>query len=163
MLRLAILLVLLGLGAAWLPPGTAAPDGAHLYAEHCAACHGAAREGQPDWTRPNAQGRLPAPPLDASGHAWQHADAVLRDMVARSMAATAPEGYQTDMPAFAGTLRRGEIAAVVDYIKAQWPLGMRASQALLNPGGQAEFQRLLRDAGPEAAWTFPGECVPPGD
>ena len=162
MLRLAALLARLGLGAALLPPGAPAPNGAALYAQHCASCHGAALQGQPDWTRRNAAGRLPAPPLDARGHAWQHSDAALRDMVAHSMAATAPPGYATDMPAFAGLLRPGEIAAVVAFIKQQWPLGTRASQALLNPGGAAEFRRLLLEAGPEAEWTFPGECIPPG-
>ena len=36
--------------------------GRQVYATHCAACHGAKLEGQPDWRQRDAQGRLPAPP-----------------------------------------------------------------------------------------------------
>jgi mono/diheme cytochrome c family protein len=159
MQRPALALLLLLLSAA---PGAAAPDGAWLYARHCAGCHGADLRGQPDWNRPNARGRLPAPPLDGSGHAWQHSDAALEGMVARSMADTAPPGYRTDMPAFAGRLSPAEIRAVVRFIKSRWPLGTRISQAMLNPDGAAELARLLREAGPDAEWRFPGECIPPG-
>ncbi len=162
MKRLPTLLLLPALALAALWWGWPAPKGAQVYAQHCAACHGASLQGQPDWARPNAAGRLPAPPLDATGHAWQHSDAALARLVALSMAATAPPGYQTDMPAFAGRLSAAEIRAVVDFIKASWPLGTQASQALLNPNGAAEFARLLQQAGPDAEWTFPGECIPPG-
>ncbi len=156
--RFALLLLLACLGR----PAWARPDGPALYARHCAACHGADLAGQPRWNRPNAAGRLPAPPLDGSGHAWQHSDAALAEMVAHSMAATAPPGYQTDMPAFAGVLSAAEIAAVVDYVKSRWPLGTRASQALLNPDGAAAFARIMAQAGPDENWTFPPECLPPG-
>src|SRR5437879_12955198 len=51
--------------------------GAKVYAENCAACHGAKLEGQPDWRRPFPNGRMPAPPHDESGHTWHHTDEVL--------------------------------------------------------------------------------------
>src|SRR5204863_80186 len=38
--------------------------GANVYAQNCAACHGAKLEGQPDWRRRLPNGRLPAPPHD---------------------------------------------------------------------------------------------------
>ena len=42
-----------------------------LYKEHCASCHGAKLEGQPNWRRIGKDGLLPAPPHDATGHTWQ--------------------------------------------------------------------------------------------
>jgi hypothetical protein len=48
-----------------------------IYDLQCAKCHGANLEGQPNWQKRLANGRLPAPPHDATGHAWHHADKVL--------------------------------------------------------------------------------------
>ena len=42
--------------------------GQKVYAAQCAACHGARLEGQPNWRVRGPDGRLPAPPHDASGH-----------------------------------------------------------------------------------------------
>lgn len=52
-------------------------DGRKLYDQACASCHGAMLEGQPNWRQRKADGRLPAPPHDPSGHTWHHPDAVL--------------------------------------------------------------------------------------
>jgi mono/diheme cytochrome c family protein len=41
--------------------------GQSLYLNNCAGCHGVNLEGQPTWTSPGADGRLPAPPHDGSG------------------------------------------------------------------------------------------------
>jgi hypothetical protein len=41
------------------------------------ALPGANLEGQPNWKERQANGRLPAPPHDASGHTWHHPDAQL--------------------------------------------------------------------------------------
>jgi mono/diheme cytochrome c family protein len=43
-----------------------------VHVEHCAACHGAHLEGQPDWQVRGPDGLLPAPPHDASGHTWMN-------------------------------------------------------------------------------------------
>ena len=59
------------------------------------------------------------------------------------------------MPAFAGRLGRGEIDAVLAYVKSRWPDSLRARQAALNPGGEA-LATLLRDP----ASVFPGQCLP---
>ena len=53
--------------------------GRAVYSEHCAACHGADLEGQPDWRSPGADGIYPAPPHDATGHTWHHSNAQLFD------------------------------------------------------------------------------------
>jgi hypothetical protein len=58
----------------------AKPDlalGDKLYVQHCASCHGANLEGQPDWRKRLPNGRFPAPPHDATGHTWHHPDEVL--------------------------------------------------------------------------------------
>ena len=48
-----------------------------VYAENCASCHGVALEGQANWRQRDADGYLPAPPHDETGHTWHHPDAYL--------------------------------------------------------------------------------------
>jgi mono/diheme cytochrome c family protein len=110
--------------------------GQGVYAAQCASCHGGNLEGQPNWRERQANGRLPAPPHDASGHTWHHADATLFGITKRGLAPYAPPGYQSDMPAYAGVLSDEEIAAVLAYIKSRWPPEIRARQRRL--GGQAQ-------------------------
>jgi mono/diheme cytochrome c family protein len=95
--------------------------GEPLYAKHCAACHGGNLEGQPDWQSRNARGRLPAPPHDEHGHTWHHDDQVLFEVTKYGLARHAPPGYQSDMPAFEGTLTDKDIVAVLAFIKSRWP------------------------------------------
>ena len=95
--------------------------GGQLYARHCAGCHGGNLEGQPDWQSRNAQGKLPAPPHDEHGHTWHHDDQVLFEVTKYGLARHAPPGYQSDMPAFEGTLADEDIVAVLVFIKSRWP------------------------------------------
>ncbi|WP_420473946.1 c-type cytochrome [Noviherbaspirillum sp. ST9] len=108
--------------------------GKNIYAAHCAACHGANLEGQPEWRKRLPNGRLPAPPHDGSGHTWHHPDAVLVDIVKNSLVPgrTAPDGYQSDMPAYANVLSDTDIAAVLAYIKSTWPPEALAMQKELS-------------------------------
>jgi mono/diheme cytochrome c family protein len=95
--------------------------GANVYAQHCAACHGARLEGQPDWRQRKADGRLPAPPHDESGHTWHHPDSVLFAITKNGLVPPyAPPGYASDMPAYAGILKDEEVWAVLAYIKSHW-------------------------------------------
>lgn len=95
--------------------------GAKVYAEHCAACHGAKLEGQPSWQRRLPNGRLPAPPHDESGHTWHHPDRVLFGITKHGLVPPyAPADYQSDMPAFGGKLSDDEIWAVLAFIKSHW-------------------------------------------
>jgi mono/diheme cytochrome c family protein len=91
--------------------------GAALYAQHCAACHGASLEGQPNWKQRLPDGSLPAPPHDSTGHTWHHSDAVLLYVIASGSTAFDPAAK---MPAFAGTLTEAEQRAVLDFIKSRW-------------------------------------------
>ena len=94
--------------------------GQKIYAQHCAACHGANLEGQPNWRSPLPNGRMPAPPHDESGHTWHHTDAVLFGITKYGLVNYAPPGYQSDMPAYAGKLSDDEIRAVLSFIQSHW-------------------------------------------
>jgi len=98
--------------------------GQQVYAEHCALCHGAQLEGQPEWWSPNDQGRLPAPPHDPSGHTWHHSDNRLFSIVRDGLGTDTP----TDMPLFTGVLSDVEIWAVLAFIKSTWPPDVRVKQ-----------------------------------
>lgn len=101
--------------------------GERVYREHCAACHGVDLEGQPDWQGRRPDGRLPAPPHDESGHTWHHADEVLFRITRDGVSAIVP-GYESDMPAYAGTLTDEEIWAILAFIKSRWPPHIQAIQ-----------------------------------
>lgn len=95
--------------------------GRTLYAEHCAACHGADLEGEPDWRERDADGYLPAPPHDETGHTWHHPDAQLFDITKRGIEAVVGGGYRSRMIGYDGILTDDEILAVLAYIKSTWP------------------------------------------
>lgn len=106
--------------------------GQDVYAQHCASCHGAQLEGQPNWQTRNSDGKLPAPPHDPSGHTWHHPDRVLFEITKYGILRYAPQGYATDMPSYDGTLPDTDIAAVLAYIKSTWPPHIRAAQERIN-------------------------------
>lgn len=106
--------------------------GGRLYAAHCASCHGEKLEGQPNWQERRADGRLPAPPHDASGHTWHHPDALLFAITKEGPAALASPGYESDMPGFADKLSDEEIRAVFAFIKSTWPEPIRRQHEAIN-------------------------------
>jgi mono/diheme cytochrome c family protein len=112
-------------------PGDAAlvALGRGVYAAQCAGCHGAALEGQPNWRERRPDGLLPAPPHDATGHTWHHADAQLLAIIREGMTPFGPPGYRSEMPAFKDVLSGREIAAVLAFIKSTWPAEARERQA----------------------------------
>ena len=91
-----------------------------LYAVHCASCHGTKLEGEPNWQSPKPNGRMPAPPHDATGHTWHHADRDLFVITKKGLSAIVPD-YTSDMPAFESVLSDEEIAQILAYIKSTWP------------------------------------------
>ncbi len=108
--------------------------GQKLYAQHCASCHGAKLEGQPNWQRRLPNGKMPAPPHDETGHTWHHPDELLFAITRHGMVPPyAPPGYSSDMPGFAGTLTDDEIRSVLAYIKSHWtnPELLRARAEML--------------------------------
>ena len=131
-MRKLTLLALLAAGCAERPPDLAL--GQRVYAQHCAACHGAKLEGQPDWRTRLPNGRMPAPPHDDSGHTWHHPDHVLFGITKHGLVPPyAPAGYASDMPAFAGKLSDEEIRAVLAYIASSWSGEIRKLRAEMRP------------------------------
>lgn len=102
--------------------------GADLYQANCAACHGVEREGAENWRERGPDGKLPAPPLDGTGHTWHHPDEELIAIITHGIAPFAPEGYKTDMEGFGDELSDAEIRDILAYIKAQWPEEIRERQ-----------------------------------
>jgi len=120
-MRLAAVLLLALAGCGEDRPAADLSLGKSIYAQHCAACHGAKLEGQPDWRRRLPNGRLPAPPHDDSGHTWHHPDDVLFGITKHGLVPPyAPRDYESDMPAFTGKLSDDEIRAVLAYIGSHW-------------------------------------------
>jgi len=106
--------------------------GKAVYADHCANCHGANREGQPDWRRMLPEGGLPAPPHDESGHTWHHADQLLFDYTKGGGTAIAPAGFKSNMPGFGEVLSDREIWASLAFIKSLWPTAIQERQERMN-------------------------------
>lgn len=107
-------------------------EGAALYAEHCAACHGIRLQGEPDWETPGPDGRLPAPPHDDTGHTWHHGDATLFAYTRLGgEAALAARGveFASGMPGFGDVLSDREIWNVLAFIKSTWPQRIQDIQA----------------------------------
>jgi len=122
-LRLAAVLACAVLAACGdgAPPPADLQAGAKIYAQHCAACHGMKLEGQANWRQRLPNGRMPAPPHDESGHTWHHPDHVLFGITKHGLVPPyAPPGYESDMPAFSGTLSDAEIRSVMAWIASHW-------------------------------------------
>ncbi|WP_295175626.1 cytochrome c [Shimia sp.] len=95
--------------------------GEMLYADNCASCHGADLQGEPNWRQPDADGRMPAPPHDESGHTWHHPDEALFRLTKLGTAAVVGQGYESNMLGFSETLSDQDILDVLGYIKSTWP------------------------------------------
>jgi mono/diheme cytochrome c family protein len=113
------------------PPHTDLTAGELIYDQHCASCHGAHLEGQPNWQRKLPSGRLPAPPHDATGHTWHHPDEELFVITKKGPSALVP-GYVSDMPAFEDSLSDPQIRDVLAFIKSQWPPDIAGKQKQIN-------------------------------
>lgn len=114
--------------------------GERVYGQTCASCHGVNLEGQTNWRERAPDGKLPAPPHDATGHTWHHSDADLFRIVKFGVQAFAGQDYKTDMPKYQDVLSDEQISAVIAYIKSTWPEKQRAYQEQIteeasdNPG-----------------------------
>ena len=97
--------------------------GQEIFASTCAACHGAAGEGQPNWHIRNEDGTLPAPPLNGTGHTWHHPDGWLYRVVSQGgkiQESPSVPGFKSAMPAFGETFSHDEIIDVLTYVKSLW-------------------------------------------
>ncbi len=107
--------------------------GETVYRANCASCHGAYLEGQENWRDRDAQGYLPAPPHDATGHTWHHADDLLFEITKYGPSVViGDESYRSKMPAYKDILSDQEIIAVLSFIKNTWPAEERKWQESVN-------------------------------
>lgn len=95
--------------------------GADIYATHCAACHGAELQGAPLWQYPDADGYMPAPPQDGTGHTHEHSDLILFQTVKLGPEATVCTNRRSRMGGYGDVLSDEEIYSVLAFIKSTWP------------------------------------------
>ena len=95
--------------------------GKMVYEANCAGCHGDQLQGQANWQIRSAEGYLPAPPHDETGHTWHHPDQMLFEFTKYGPQKFAGAEYRSIMPPYENQLSDTEIWQVLAYIKAQWP------------------------------------------
>jgi mono/diheme cytochrome c family protein len=134
-------------------PAKVAP-GKLIYARWCSSCHGKRLQGQALWQLQDQYSGRRAPAHDESGHTWEHSDEELYRITRDGRFTTTPPGVHSYMPAFEGILNDEQILDALAYIKARWPLGLRVSQSLLNPG----YAGMPANA-ETVEWTFPPTCL----
>jgi S-disulfanyl-L-cysteine oxidoreductase SoxD len=127
--------------------------GKKIYSGHCASCHGRNLQGQPLWQLIDEYVGRRAPAHDETGHTWQHSDEDLFHMIKYGRFPSSPAGVVSLMPPAEGVLSDREILDVMAFIKARWPIGLRASQAMLNPGRVG----MPRQASSQE-WLLPPTC-----
>ena len=127
--------------------------GKRVYADYCASCHGRNLQGQSLWQLDDKFAGRRAPAHDETGHTWQHADEDLVHKTKYGRFAAEPADPIPAMPAFAAILDDHQILAALAFIKARWPLGLRVSQAMLNPG----LAGMPTDAN-DVEWRLPPNC-----
>jgi mono/diheme cytochrome c family protein len=92
-----------------------------LYLDYCASCHGDDLQGQANWRQQGADGLLPAPPHDETGHSWHHSDAQLIATVTLGTERIVGQGYRSAMIGFGDQMTDAEIRETLAYIKSTWP------------------------------------------
>lgn len=120
-----------------LDPETVA-RGQAIYGEHCARCHGTNLEGQKGWETRRADGTIPAPPQNETGHTWQHPDRYIFSIVKFGGGIFCRVGERSEMPAYADSLTDADIWTVMAFIKSTWPQEFRDRQFRANMMGGLE-------------------------
>lgn len=110
----------------------AVEQGRALYADYCAACHGAQLEGETNWRDRDQDGYLPAPPHDVTGHTWHHPDAQLFAITKYGIEAIVGNGYKSRMMGYQDILTDKEILSILAFIKSTWPEAVIARHDQLN-------------------------------
>lgn len=92
-------------------------QGASLFAEHCASCHGNKGQGlTPDWKKTGPDGKYPPPPINGAAHAWHHPLTLLQKTIRDG-------GVRLggSMPGFAEKVNAEQIDALIAWVQSQWP------------------------------------------
>ena len=104
-------------------------QGARIYTEQCAFCHGDQGEGQPGWEQRDGMGFYPPPPLDESGHADEH---TLADHLNTLRIGGGPLGGI--MPSFSDVLDEDAMYAVIAWFQDLWPDAVYAGWKAVDAG-----------------------------
>jgi len=108
-----------------------AEQGRSVYLATCAVCHGRDAEGYAN--------ELAAPALDASEHAWEHADPQIHLWIVDGKL-----GFGRQMPPYGEQLTDAEVHAVIAYLHSLWlPEQLRMQQNV----------SFRWPATPEPTWT----------
>jgi len=102
--------------------------GEPLYQLHCAPCHGAQLEGEPNWTTRDVRGRLPAPPHDESGHTW-HTTIRSCSRSRSTASASTRHGAISRICGLRENMSDEDIVATLAYIKSRWPAAVHEKRA----------------------------------
>ena len=125
-----------------------------IYKRSCASCHGRRLQGQPLWQLQDQFAGRRAPAHDQTGHTWSHSDEDLFHVTLDGRFPSTPSTVPSYMPAFRGVLTNQQIIATLAFIKATWPIGLRISHAMLNPGN-----RGMPAHAADVEWTLPPTCT----
>ncbi len=101
--------------------------GAKIYQANCAVCHGANAEGAANWHLKGSDGKYPAPPLNGTGHDWNHPTSALKWTIREG---TARLGG--NMPAWKDKLSEADIEAVIAWFQSRWPEDVYKNWALMD-------------------------------
>ena len=107
-----------------------------VYKNNCASCHGINLEGQERWRQLDADGYMPAPPHDESGHTWHHPDEYLFLMTKYGLEEIIGQEYPNNMPAYNNVLSDREIVAALSFIKSTWSTRIRLQHDKINKMGK---------------------------
>ncbi len=99
-------------------------EGEVLYQQYCAECHGVDLKGLPTWKEPLADGSLPPPPQDDTGHTWHHPDRQLIEIIQNG----GNVAFNSKMPAFGDKLTEGQIVSILEFFKSKWGVAAREFQ-----------------------------------
>ena len=103
-----------------------------VYENNCASCHGVDLEGQERWREPDADGYMPAPPHDETGHTWHHPDEYLFLMTKYGLEEIIGQEYPNNMPAYKDILSDEEILASLSFIKSTWSRKIKLQHDKIN-------------------------------
>ena len=102
-------------------------QGARLYQENCAQCHGPEAQGHPDWQNPDFAA---APPLNGTGNEWKRTKAELMLIIKNG----AKRNNEPVMPGLNGKLSDQEVESVIAWFQALWPLDVYDRWRKVNAG-----------------------------
>lgn len=92
-------------------------NGAKLFQEKCAQCHGPEGQGHPDWQRARIEGYTAAPPLNGTGTDIRLSRAQMMEIIRNG----ASRKGQPVMPAWVGRVSNQDIGDIITWYQALWP------------------------------------------